>query len=452
MSVKTRHERGKHRRDDEHVEVSARVDVPDMGILAHAAALQESGILVHALSVTDLSSGFNVSGTGATEADPFLAREGAPRFRGSEVGLESLEMLRELVVDVMDHRRAHPEYSQVDAPGGRTQFPWGVGMTEPDVLIAGMHAGIIAEYLRCTGMRARVLDVERALRIAADLRDVEQDLEFEAELVENTAQPSGSRGRASVESKKAHQAESELTGDELRAEADEPNWDAFEEKRADQRTTQLLVAAAVLLVCLVGVGSAFALSSSSQSENVATSSDDATAESSSATTSQSSPEQTQPPGGMTSEPKTEPPQPAWREQHVAGDQVVTASAERAEVPVKMDAPGWRRSGATAKREEFMSNDPDMRVLVSAVATPLGTQEQLDAAVLKQLEGMKGIRVAGRAPVSYEEIYPDSTTLWHVRLMEGHQVSVGCQFREVTGQRLRECDAAVNAAGVDFAHQ
>lgn len=94
----------------------------------------------------------------------------------------------------------------------------------------------------------------------------------------------------------------------------------------------------------------------------------------------------------------------------------------------------------------MSSDPDMRVLVSAKQTPLDSQEKLDGAVLKVIEDTEGVRVAGRSPVSYEEAYPESTTIWHVRLVDGHQVSVGCQFREVTGPRLETCDRAAAAAG------
>lgn len=91
----------------------------------------------------------------------------------------------------------------------------------------------------------------------------------------------------------------------------------------------------------------------------------------------------------------------------------------------------------------------MRILVSATLTPLKTQEELDGAVLKALENTEGVRVAGRAPVSYEESYPDSTTIWHVRLVEGHQVSIGCQFRQITGARLKVCEEAASTARPDL---
>lgn len=149
-------------------------DVPPkepLGTLAAAVALQESGILVHAMTVTDLSSGYSVTGVNPDVTDPFLAAEGEPRFRGSPLGLKQLEALRELVLDVLEHRKKHPEWAQMDTPIPRDDFPWGVGMPEPDVVVAGAHAGIIADYLRCVGVRARKIDADRALWIAGDLED-----------------------------------------------------------------------------------------------------------------------------------------------------------------------------------------------------------------------------------------------------------------------------------------
>ena len=58
MNTSAAMERGKHRKMDETMTVTTRSEKADMGILAKAVALQESGILVHALTVTDLSSGF----------------------------------------------------------------------------------------------------------------------------------------------------------------------------------------------------------------------------------------------------------------------------------------------------------------------------------------------------------------------------------------------------------
>ena len=440
MNTSAAMERGKHRKMDETMTVTTRSEKADMGILAKAVALQESGILVHALTVTDLSSGFTVSGTGAVEADPFQVGEGEPRFRTSALGLARLEMLRELVVDVVEQRKANPEYSQVDAPGGRTQFPWGVGMREPDVVVAGMHASTIAEYLRCTGMRARTLDVDSVLRIAADLRDAEHECVRETESAPGAAVPKEQVRQVVTDEPLANQE---------RAGSEKSCIEPLDRGARDKNLLRIAVAAAAVVLCLVGVGTIVAVMHSgagssveeTQNSQMITEPEDA------ATGGVTSSERSEPAAVPSDSASAQQPQP-WREQRVAGDQVVTASAERAQIPVKMDAPGWTRSGATAQREEFMSSDPDMRVLVSAVPTPLTTQQEMDNAVLNQLQGMQGIRIAGRAPVSYEEVYPESTTLWHVRLKDGHQISVGCQFREVTGDRLRACDTAVQYAGID----
>ena len=440
MNMSAAIERGKHRKMDEPMTVTTRSEKADMGILAKAAALQESGILVHALTVTDLSSGFTVSGTGATEADPFEVGEGEPRFRTSALGLARLEMLRELVVDVVEQRKANPEYSQVDAPGGRTQFPWGVGMREPDVVVAGMHASTIAEYLRCTGMRARTLAVESVLRIAADLRDAEHECAWEKETAPVAAVPKEQVRQVATEDALANQK---------RARPERASIEPLDSGDQDKNLLRIAVAAAAIVLCLVGVGTTVAVvrSGAGSSVNEAQNSQMSTETEVTATGGVTSSERSEPAAAASESANAQQTQP-WREQRVAGDQVVTASAERAQIPVKMDAPGWARSGATAQREEFMSADPDMRVLVSAVPTPLTTQQEMDNAVLKQLQGMREIRIAGRAPVSYEEVYPESTTLWHVRLKDGHQISVGCQFREVTGDRLRACDTAVQHAGID----
>ena len=466
-------ERGKHRRDEPAVEITTSMTREDMGILAKAVALQESGILVHGLTVTDLSSGFSVTGTGALPEDPFKAAEDEPRFRGSALGLRNLEILRELVADVIEQRRAHPEWAHIDPPGGRTTFPWGVGMKEPDVLVAGMHAGTIAEYLRCVGMRARTVDVDQALRIHADLRDVQQELDlapgdggagdFSAN---ERVLGDGERGTAMAldaregsEPKYVVSFSGEGDSEELAGFEDEEASRTVEaresragrENRAvsvpDGRALRIAVMATVAIVSVAGIGALLTLAPGGEKGGPdATMADSAVVEESPSTVPETSTSLA--PATTTATPSESTEKP-WSEHRVAGEQVVTASAERAEIPVMMDAPGWNRAGATAKREEFMSADEGMRVLVSATATPVESQEKLDEAVLRALEGMAEIRVANRAPVSYEEVYPDSTTLWHVRLVDGYQVSIGCQFREVTGERLRACDTAAQSARVDL---
>ena len=89
----------------------------------------------------------------------------------------------------------------------------------------------------------------------------------------------------------------------------------------------------------------------------------------------------------------------------------------------------------------------MRVLVAAKETPLKTQDDLDAAMLSALNdvdgGEGGVTVVSNQPVSYEESYPNSTTLWHVRLVDGHQISVGCQYRQWNEQREKVCQEFVD---------
>jgi type VII secretion-associated protein (TIGR03931 family) len=115
------------------------------------------------------------------------------------------------------------------------------------------------------------------------------------------------------------------------------------------------------------------------------------------------------------------------------------------VTVTVDVPGWRMTEATADSEIWTSGDAGMRVLIAASPTPVGTQDQLDAAMLRALDGLdgpgadSGVVVTGRSPVAYEEHFPDSTTSWRVLLVDGHQVSVGCQYREFSEDRGETCD-------------
>lgn len=513
----SRRQRGKHRKGAEVLMVETADRRGDMGILASALALQESGILAHGLSVTDLSSGFHVSGVALDEDDPFIAGKDEPRFRGTDLGLKQLEILRELILEVVEQRRMEPEWSQLDTPAGRTQFPWGVGMTEPDVVVTGMHATVIADYLRCVGFRARTTDVDKALRIAAELRDVQQRIGLGTDecgvgavggagaagsgramgsagvvngvgsdggvgsaggtenaggvgRVEGAGIAEGSRGADLGGS--AHKRAGLFRIDGAGRDTVRPlGRDTGSGVRVSisKVPARAALAACAVLVCLVGsvwaVMSLQGLDESSgkgagaeaglaaDSTNTGSGEDDgdnAVGEGSGAdaTDDAAGPDNGEPGDsaeGAPGEDSSNGTHSPWREHHLAGEEVHTAAVARADVPVALDLPGWARSGATAQREEFQSADPDMRILVSAVPTPLKSQEELDRAVLGAVANTAGIRVAGHAPVSYEEAYPDSTTLWHVRLVDGHQVSVGCQFREVTGQRLRICDAAAKAS-------
>lgn len=393
-------------------------DVPPkepLGTLAAAVALQESGILVHAMTVTDLSSGYSVTGVNPDVTDPFLAAEGEPRFRGSPLGLKQLEALRELVLDVLEHRKKHPEWAQMDTPIPRDDFPWGVGMPEPDVVVAGAHAGIIADYLRCVGVRARKIDADRALWIAGDLEDARLRL---AQWEEEDAEDATERKKL------------------LR-------WPVPSRDGSLERSPLKLAAgiAAVLLFAVGGISVAAVVGGDADHEPAVEANGGRGGVEEKEREAEKAGEEPVPPSD---DPPTR--VDPWREHHIQGEEMQMASVARADVPVRMELPGWTRVGATADREEFMSSDPDMRVLVSAKQTPLDSQEKLDGAVLKVIEDTEGVRVAGRSPVSYEEAYPESTTIWHVRLVDGHQVSVGCQFREVTGPRLETCDRAAAAAG------
>lgn len=489
----SRRQRGKHRKGAEVLTVETADRRGDMGILASALALQESGILAYGLSVTDLSSGFHVSGVGLDEDDPFIAGKDEPRFRGTDLGLKQLEILRELILEVVEQRRMEPEWSQLDTPAGRTQFPWGVGMTEPDVVVTGMHATVIADYLRCVGFRARTTDVDKALRIAAELRDVQQRIGLGADecgvgAVGGAGAVNGVGSDGGVGSAEGAGIAEGSRGADLGGTAhkrsglfrkDGAGRDAVKPPGRDTGSgvrvsigkvpVRAALAACAVLVCLVGsvwaVMSLQGLDESSgkgagaqaglaaDSTNTGSGEDDgdnAVGEDSGAdATDDAAGTDNGEPGdsadGAPGEDSSNGTHSPWREHHLAGEEVHTAAVARADVPVALDLPGWARSGATAQREEFQSADPDMRILVSAVPTPLKSQEELDRAVLGAVANTAGIRVAGHAPVSYEETYPDSTTLWNVRLVDGHQVSVGCQFREVTGQRLRICDAAAEAS-------
>jgi type VII secretion-associated protein (TIGR03931 family) len=99
---------------------------------------------------------------------------------------------------------------------------------------------------------------------------------------------------------------------------------------------------------------------------------------------------------------------------------------------------------TMRLEEIMlaSDDPAVRVLVAAVATPLTSQDELDRRMLDKLGEVPDVRVLSPGPVDYEESYPGSTTRWQIRLVDGHQVSVGCQYREYSTERLAACDRFV----------
>jgi hypothetical protein len=141
------------------------------GMVASAVALTESGILVNGLCATDLLSGVEVRCADAPDA-----AAGGPEFRGSGVPLLRLEAVRELVEEVLEAREADPELTSANPVVPRTVFPWGIGASVSDILVAGPDKDATAAYLRMTGLRARTVDVSQALRLAGDLAEARAEV------------------------------------------------------------------------------------------------------------------------------------------------------------------------------------------------------------------------------------------------------------------------------------
>ncbi|MDN5685040.1 type VII secretion-associated protein, partial [Corynebacterium glyciniphilum] len=142
----------------------------------------------------------------------------------------------------------------------------------------------------------------------------------------------------------------------------------------------------------------------------------------------------------------------WRELS-PGDRAPAEVAGDPVTAVSVDVAGWRMTESTSDSEIWTSDDVGMRVLIAARPTPVGTQGELDAAMLGALDALDGngdIRVTDRSPVAYEEYFPDSTTSWRVRLVDGHQVSVGCQYREASDDRREVCERFTATARVTAA--
>jgi type VII secretion-associated protein (TIGR03931 family) len=362
------------------------------GMVAGAVGLVESGVLVHGaggMTVTDLLSGFSVTGEPPTGAEPV-------RYRDSDVSLLRLEAVRELVEEVLAERALDPELTSANPVVPRTTFPWGVDSPRSDVLVTGPDAPVVAAYLRTTGLRARTVDVDAALRIAGDLESARLDLGVEDSPPET---PVGDRG----------------TG------------------RAGGR---LLTVAAVLAVLLVvgGLGAALLARGGGAGGG-----DGATVVAGTPAVPPTVP------GPGPSTPSTTPVPSAAAAPSTPA--VPPAPASRAATPVRVDVPGWRLSGSDERREIWESDDPAVRVLVAAVATPLTSQDELDRRMLDKLGEVPDVRVLSPGPVDYEESYPGSTTRWQIRLVDGHQVSVGCQYREYSTERLTACDRFVATARV-----
>jgi type VII secretion-associated protein (TIGR03931 family) len=357
------------------------------GMVAGAVGLVESGVLVHGaggMTVTDLLSGFSVTGEPPAGAEPV-------RYRDSDVSLVRLEAVRELVEEVLAERALDPELTSTNPVVPRTTFPWGVDSPRSDVLVTGPDAPVVAAYLRTTGLRARTVDVDAALRIAGDLESARLDLGVEEGAPET---PLGDRG-------------------------------------AGRAGGRLLPVAAVLAVLLVvgGLGAALLTRGGGTGGG-----DGATVAAGTPAVPPTAP------GPRFSAPSTPPVPSAAAAPSTPA--VPPSPASRSATPVRVDVPGWRLSGSDERREIWESDDPAVRVLVAAVATPLTSQDELDRRMLDKLGEVPDVRVLSPGPVDYEESYPGSTTRWQIRLVDGHQVSVGCQYREYSTERLAACDRFV----------
>ena len=113
------------------------------GLLAEALALQESGVLVSGMTVTDLATGFVVTGDAEMQRPGYLQYEGADsaagatgtasaagaasradamddvEFQRSGLSLGRLSELFEMVSEVLEQRQEHPEAAAVNPPEDR---------------------------------------------------------------------------------------------------------------------------------------------------------------------------------------------------------------------------------------------------------------------------------------------------------------------------------------------
>lgn len=415
-----------------------------MSYLSQAAALQESGLLVSGMCVTDLSTGFSLTGGPETRAADFLTvadegTNGDVNFRGTEVKIAKLELLAELVHQVLDQREDNAEWASINPPEPREHFPWGLDLQAPDVLVAGDYAETVASYLRRQGMRARPIDEAHILSVADSLGDAEEELDrllggvLEAGELNEGEYSGASDGRGGNGLDLAEESEGNGPG--------------------GQRLRMVGIAAAVavsVLLVFVGVkvfGGREAVPASPDATDALEASETLSISEDQPTTGGDSNHTENTTTGLT----VLPPEPGPMEDyHKAGQSPDQPSATgRAAIPVSIDVPGFARSGASQAQEQFtVADDPNFRILVAATPTPLESQEELDDAVLRELALHDGVAVVTTAPVAYREVHPESNTVWHVRLRDGHQVSIGCQSRGAAPEHNAACDKAVDTAHVD----
>ena len=427
------------------------------GLLAEALALQESGVLVSGMTVTDLATGFVVTGDAEMQRPGYLQYEGADsaagatgtasaagavsradamddvEFQRSGLSLGRLSELFEMVSEVLEQRQEHPEAAAVNPPEPRELFPWGIGLREVDVLVTGSFAVQVVHYLRIMGVRARLVDNDMVLRVASELALAQQELEHL-----NLAEPVR---LGEVDSGAAEPVEEAEEWQEV-----EEGASIRKEEGKDNRRLPAALAALALFI-IGGLVATFTVFDSQAAENTVSADGAGSTGSTGITGSTESTASVQGDSSVESEePVADEPFP---EPHRRGVTTADQSSRRADIPISVNVDGWRLGSATRAREEYVGDDEGMRVLVAAKETPLKTQEEMDAAMLGALNdvsaGVSGVTVVSTQPVSYEENYPSSTTLWHVRLVDGHQISVGCQYRQWNEQREKVCQEFVATA-------
>lgn len=449
--------------------------IPAMGLLAEAVARYESGLLVHGDQVTDLLTGFSLTMPPITGPDTASTLA----FRGSGIDLQELDDLTELVTQVMQQRMNSPHAAGLDSGIPRDHFPYGVGESEPDVLVTGGQAAPIATYLRAAGFRARVVDTQYAMTLASSLAVAQQELlalSPEAPMGAGTAvgSPGGveagnlthteAAGRAVPApgvppGEEARTTPNRVLSWDLSGSRDkaEPARSAVNRGGAGAAAPRKLplgaspVAAAFVAIIIVAGAMAAGLALDAAGGAGEDTQAVATAEDGDGAAGQVGPGEDD--ADRNRQPETPPPftpppnRPGMQDPKINGKDADHRAAARADVPVTADWPkGWNLAEATPQRETYQSEkDAGMRVLLAAKPAPLKSQAELDKAVLKALRDAPGTKVASESPVSYREKYPDSETLWYVRLVDGHQVSIGCQYREPNPVRSRVCEQVVDSA-------
>lgn len=317
------------------------------GLLAEALALQESGVLVSGMTVTDLATGFVVTGDAEMQRPGYLQYEGADsragaagtvdpmeaagetldvEFQRSGLSLGRLSELFEMVSEVLEQREDHPEAAAVNPPEPRELFPWGIGLREVDVLVTGSFAVQVVHYLRIMGVRARLVDNDMVLRVASELALAQQELEHL-----DLAEPARQRETDSAAAQPAEKAE-EWQEVEERASIEK-------EERKDNRRLSAALAALALFI-IGGLVATFTVFDSQAAENTASTGNTGIADSAASATGSLSVESEEsfadePGSEKTGEEATEP----FPEPHRRGVTTADQSSRRADIPISVNVDG-----------------------------------------------------------------------------------------------------------------